>query len=132
MTLGEAMLIGLCIVLVLLPPRYDPAIRLKEWLQHKADRLQHPGRICARRGHEWMSYGGRNAGCCDDCVCSVPVHECARCGDCDYGDNVEATRTIMQCELAGEVRACTCQGGYDQPGGIAFRANDCPTHGELQ
>lgn len=25
-------LIGICIALVLLPPRWDPAIRLKEWL----------------------------------------------------------------------------------------------------
>lgn len=25
-------LIGLCVVLVLLPPKWDPAIRLKEWL----------------------------------------------------------------------------------------------------
>jgi hypothetical protein len=24
-------LIGLCVVLVLLPPRWDPAIRIKEW-----------------------------------------------------------------------------------------------------
>lgn len=24
-------LIAICVVLVLLPPRYDPAIRLKEW-----------------------------------------------------------------------------------------------------
>lgn len=26
-------LIVTCVVLVLLPPRYDPAIRLKEWLE---------------------------------------------------------------------------------------------------
>jgi hypothetical protein len=25
------LLIGLCILLVLLPPKYDPAIRIKEW-----------------------------------------------------------------------------------------------------
>ena len=27
----EVILIAACVVLVLLPPRYDPAIRLKEW-----------------------------------------------------------------------------------------------------
>lgn len=27
----DCILIGLCIVLVLLPPKYDPAIWLKEW-----------------------------------------------------------------------------------------------------
>lgn len=27
----EIILIALCIGLVLLPPKYDPAIRLKEW-----------------------------------------------------------------------------------------------------
>jgi hypothetical protein len=26
-------LIAVCLVLVLLPPRYDPAIRLKEWME---------------------------------------------------------------------------------------------------
>lgn len=25
----------ICIILVVLPPRYDPAIRLKEWLEGK-------------------------------------------------------------------------------------------------
>jgi Sec-independent protein translocase protein TatA len=28
----EIIIIGACVVLVLLPPKYDPAIRLKEWL----------------------------------------------------------------------------------------------------
>lgn len=28
-------LISACIVLMLLPPRYDPAIRLKEWFNGK-------------------------------------------------------------------------------------------------
>lgn len=93
-------------------------------------RWQNPARICAREGHDWQSYGGRNAGCCADCCCSVPVHECARCGDCDYGDNAEARAKLESCELAIEVRSCICQGGYDQPSGIAYRCNDCPVHGE--
>lgn len=31
MTWKEYLLIAVCIVLVLLPSKYDPAIRLKEW-----------------------------------------------------------------------------------------------------
>jgi hypothetical protein len=31
MTQTEAIVLGLCALLVLLPPRWDPAIRLKEW-----------------------------------------------------------------------------------------------------
>lgn len=27
----DYVLTGLCVILVLLPPRWDPAIRLKEW-----------------------------------------------------------------------------------------------------
>lgn len=130
MTIGEAILIGACVALALCPPRYDPAIRWKEWLQRRIDRAQSPGSICAREGHDWQSLGGRNAGCCRDCSCSIPVHECARCGDCDYGDNAEARAKIERCELAQEIRSCDCQGGYDQPGGIAYRSNDCPVHGE--
>ena len=30
----EALLIAACVILVLLPPKYDPAIRLKEWLNN--------------------------------------------------------------------------------------------------
>lgn len=37
MTTIEAVLIAACIILVLLPPRYDPAIRLKEWLSKGDD-----------------------------------------------------------------------------------------------
>jgi hypothetical protein len=31
-------LTGLCILLVVLPPKWDPAIRLKEWLESKKER----------------------------------------------------------------------------------------------
>lgn len=31
MGLVDALLIAACVVLVLLPPKYDPAIRIKEW-----------------------------------------------------------------------------------------------------
>lgn len=47
--------------------------------------------------HDWKSIGGCNAGCCEDCGCSVPVHVCARCGDCDYGDNDEAENIRGRC-----------------------------------
>lgn len=49
-------------------------------------------------GHTWEHVGGKNAGCCDGCACSVPVHTCAVCGDCDYGDNEWASETRMKCE----------------------------------
>lgn len=29
--MAEYILIGICVVLVLLPPKWDPAIRIKEW-----------------------------------------------------------------------------------------------------
>jgi len=32
----EIILIAACVVLVLLPPKYDPAIRLKEWLSKES------------------------------------------------------------------------------------------------
>lgn len=48
-------------------------------------------------GHDWASIGGKNAGCHEFCVCSVPVMKCRRCGDCDYGDNTEARITIDGC-----------------------------------
>lgn len=53
--------------------------------------------ICRDLGHDWRMLGGKNAGCGDGCGCSVPVHECARCGDCDYGDNEWAARTVDEC-----------------------------------
>lgn len=56
---------------------------------------------CAELGeHDWQMIGGRNAACHDDpslCNCSVPVHQCSRCGDCDYGDNPEGERIVANC-----------------------------------
>jgi hypothetical protein len=53
---------------------------------------------CAQIGeHDWKSVGGCNAGCDDDCCCSVPVHACTRCGDCDYGQNKWADETRAKC-----------------------------------
>jgi hypothetical protein len=52
---------------------------------------------CREYGHTWKSIGGANAGCCDDCHCSVPVHVCEKCGDCDYGENDDAKAIRIEC-----------------------------------
>ncbi len=44
---------------------------------------------CEVLGHSWKFIGGTNASCSDVCMCSVPVHECDFCGDCDYGNRKE-------------------------------------------
>jgi hypothetical protein len=57
---------------------------------------------CRDLGHDWQSLGGCNAGCDlgDDCYCSVPVNECSRCKDCDYGDNANADEVRRECRLS--------------------------------
>lgn len=55
------------------------------------------GAPCAEVGHRWKHIGGSNAGCDPWCCCSVPVHKCAVCGDCDYGDNAEAREIRTGC-----------------------------------
>jgi hypothetical protein len=67
-------------------------------------RLQIAQGTCAEVGHDWKHLGGCNAGCDDACICSVPVHECRKCGDCDYGDNAEADKTRANCEMASHDR----------------------------
>lgn len=60
---------------------------------------------CTVLGHKWVSRGGRWCGCegTDEDggkwtgSCSVPVHECVVCGDCDYGANAVAAETIREC-----------------------------------
>lgn len=53
---------------------------------------------CRQYGHTWKQTGGCNAGCeARDCQCSVPVYHCTKCGDCDYGDNAEATEIRHEC-----------------------------------
>jgi hypothetical protein len=47
--------------------------------------------------HDWHSTGGCNAACSADCVCSVPVNKCTRCGDYDYGENAEAVEVRTEC-----------------------------------
>ncbi|RWB67611.1 hypothetical protein [Mesorhizobium sp.] len=73
---------------------------------------------CAEVGHRWNFVGGRNAGCeLIGCDCSVPVYECATCGDCDYGHNAEAAEALRVCtekmileDQDYEPRACTVCG----------------------
>lgn len=57
---------------------------------------------CRENGHSWAFLGGRNAGCDDACQCSVPVYQCTKCGDCDYGDNPEALAIKARCQEEGE------------------------------
>jgi hypothetical protein len=38
---------------------------------------------CTILGHAWELSGGKY---CADCGDSKPVYECARCGECDYGE----------------------------------------------
>ena len=53
---------------------------------------------CSVLGHKWKHIGGCNCGCDGGGNCSVPVHECEVCGDCDYGDNEDATATRAACQ----------------------------------
>lgn len=55
---------------------------------------EHP---CSILGHKWVFIGGKNCGCYQGSTCSVPVHECEVCGDCDYGDNEDAAETRERC-----------------------------------
>ncbi len=83
-------------------------------------RLEHEAATatCAELGHDWHCLGGANCGCFDDACCSVPVHECRRCGACDYGENEWARDQIAKCPLPAEygeylatLRALEAQGG---------------------
>jgi len=57
--------------------------------------------LCASLGHDWVHMGGCNAGCENECCsCSVPVHQCSRCEDWDYGENAEAEATRAGCRVA--------------------------------
>lgn len=58
---------------------------------------EHP---CHILGHKWEFHGGRHCGC-EEGSCSLPVHECPACGDCDYGENAEAHQIRKDCTDAG-------------------------------
>lgn len=57
---------------------------------------------CLVHGHDWIPYGGSNAGCDlgSSCSCSVPVNVCSKCKDCDYGDNEEAKMILERCKAS--------------------------------
>lgn len=52
---------------------------------------------CVELGHDWQMLGGRICNC-ENGYCSIPVNECKRCGDCDYGDNEEARDIMTKCK----------------------------------
>jgi hypothetical protein len=59
---------------------------------------------CAILGHKWVHTGGRWCGCegSESRGCSVPVRECASCGDCDYGDSEESDEVRAECAWRSE------------------------------
>lgn len=65
--------------------------------QWEALERQAKGATCAELGHDWQSVGGCNCGCHEDAACCIPVNECARCKECDYGDNREAEEVRRNC-----------------------------------
>lgn len=69
--------------------------------------------ICRTNGHTWKFLGGANAGCCRDCACSVDVHECIVCGDCDYGETDEAAAIVANCPDREEMEFERSQEGAD-------------------
>jgi hypothetical protein len=52
--------------------------------------------VACEAGHDWKMVGGCNCGC-EDGACSIPVYQCTRCGDFDYGDNEEAREIKLAC-----------------------------------
>lgn len=75
--------------------------QLAETLEHAETlRRRIAAATCAEAGCDMRHIGGSNA-CCDSdcCSCSVPVHECVNCGDCDYGENDEADRIRADCAI---------------------------------
>lgn len=57
---------------------------------------------CAEVGHRWKFIGGAHCGCEGVTGCSVPVRECAVCGDSDYGDSEEADLIKQRCALLSD------------------------------
>lgn len=74
----------------------DEFLRLKE---KAGEVIKRDPTHCLSNGHTWKFIGGANAGCGPACACSIPVHECIVCGDCDYGDNDEANDKREECAL---------------------------------
>jgi hypothetical protein len=83
-----------------------PDTRLREQIDAARAELARLERLatvapCAAKGHDWRHIGGMNCCCSPDGRCSVPVYECAWCGDCDYGENDEAAEKRRNCAEEG-------------------------------
>lgn len=52
---------------------------------------------CADGHHVWEWSGGANCGCEPEGCCSIPVYQCTRCWDYDYGVNEEARKIRADC-----------------------------------
>lgn len=82
---------------------------------------------CTDIGHDMVCLGGCNAGCDEHCVCSVPVCECRRCGDCDYGETPEADEIRARC---AETRSKPAPDGECPDCGIPYamgvHTDECP------
>ncbi|TCU34121.1 hypothetical protein [Rhizobium azibense] len=69
-------------------------------LKEKAGEITNPDPAqCREKGHTWKFLGCTNAGCNRDCGCSVDVHQCIVCGDCDYGETDAADDVRKACEV---------------------------------
>ena len=83
----------------------DVTISEEEWLRLKRaageDEQKPDPTQCLERGHTWKFTGGRACDC-EGGGCSFPVHECAVCGECDYGDNEEAAEVRSECQRKRE------------------------------
>lgn len=88
-------------------------IRTLEQAEAEVRRIkqQIAGATCAEVGHDWKHIGGANAGCLDECTCSVPVHTCTKCGDCDYGENLESSQIRNDCEQDAALRPRVADNG---------------------
>lgn len=68
---------------------------------------------CSELGrHDWNSTGGAGCGC-ENGFCSVPVNICARCGDCDYGENADAREIRLACRAEHLTTHLARRAGYD-------------------
>lgn len=91
-----------------------------ERAEAEVDRLRRAiaGAPCSEVGHRWKFLGGANCGCFDGSGCSVDVHECEVCGDCDYGDTPAMVERRASCEhrIDHEAEQIALQeAGADQP-----------------